>query len=385
MNTYRFPLCLLFVWLLSMGLTACSVSTANATPSRGLSADAFGAQQAPVPMPGPVKIISELPGEIQVISYSDPEVAVDTISTGLNNADNTAALPASKVTLEPKDGGMSIQVLPGDPAPKSVLVHVRVPNGSSIVIDSPRIAANVTIIGAVKDVTVQIQQGDITVRGARGNISLRTEGGSINVDERDEQDHTLELHAKEGGITVFALRAKVVATTTNGPIRFIGTLVAASSVSNNISEFTVTDTGDISIALPDNAKFRYKAFGGSRVVTDVARDVESCGLASSHDYDFHRRMLAGGELGRVEVSSAITTTNQVQGTYGKGILYFDTNRKNITIFDPPNPPSRSGGPSGSGTVGDCGQLSNENLAVANIDFTVHADSGSIWIHQIKMK
>ena len=384
MGTYIFILRLVFVLLSLTGLTACSVSRAGATPSNTVSLDGFSAQQLLVSAPVPVKIVSELPGEIQVISYPTQEVALDTISTRSNSAENTAALPESKVTLEFKDGGVSIQALPGEPAPEHVVLHVRVPQGSSIEVNSPRVATNVTVAGEVKNVRVQIQQGDIVVRGATGDLDLRTERGAISVDEHDTQNHTLELHAKEGGITLFALNAKVVASTTNGPIRFVGTLIPAGE-SNTISEFTVTGTGDISVALPDSARFRYRAFGGSRVVTDIAQNTEPCGLVSSRDYDFRRRALTSGELGRVEVGGAITTTNQVLGTYGKGVLYFETNRKIITVFDPPNPPPRSGGPAGRGTVGDCGQLSNENLAVANIDFIARAESGSIWIHQIKMR
>ena len=385
MNLRCFSLWLTLMLLLALGLTACDVSTAKATPKGGVSTAAYGAQQLLVSTPIPVKIVSELAGEIQVISYPAQEVAVDSVSIGSNGVEDTATLPESKVTLEFKDGGASIRALPGEPAPERILLHVRVPHGSSIEVNAPRAAADVTVAGEVKNVTVQIRQGDIAVRGATGDLNLRTERGAINVDEHDSQNHTLELHATEGGITLFALDAKVVASTTNGSIQFVGTLTTSKGDANRMSEFTVTGAGNVSVALPDNARFRYRAFGGSRVVTDVALDTESCGLVSTRDYDFRRRALNAGDVGRLEVGGTVTSTNQVQGTYGKGILYFETNRELITVFDPPNPPPRSGGPAGNGTVGDCGQLSKENLAVANIDFTARADSGSIWIHQIKMK
>ncbi len=378
MDLHCFGNWLILLLVSATGLTACGVPTANATPNTSVTADTFSAQQLPVSTAVPVTIISELPGEIQVISYPAQEVAIDAVST---DAENVSA----RVTLEFKNGGVLIQALNGGNAPDRLLLHVRVPHGSSVEVDAPRAAVEVVITGEVKNARVQLHQGNIVVRSATGDLNLRTDRGSIDADEHDDRGHTLELHANEGWINLFALNAKVVASTTNGSIQFVGTLLTASGESNNISEFTVTGAGDISIALPDNAKFRYRAFGGSRVVTDVARNTESCGLVSFPNYDFRRRALTGGDLGRIEVGGPITTTNQVLGTYGQGIVYFETNRNLITVFDPPNPPQRSSGPSGRGTIGDCGRLNTENLAVANIDLTAHADSGSIWIHQIDMK
>jgi hypothetical protein len=167
----------------------------------------------------------------------------------------------------------------------------------------------------------------------------------------------------------------------------VGTLLTANEApdGNALSEFTVKGAGDISISLPDSAHFRYRVFGAARVSTDLAREAEPCGIMLSPDYDFRRRPTAASETGRIDIGGTFTTTSQVQGTVGDGIIYFETNRKLITVFDPPNPPARSGGTSAGGTVGDCGRLTTKRLAVANIDFIARAESGSVWIHQIKMR
>ena len=390
MNARYAMLWSILILLLLPGTTACSVPRAGATPSSDVSLNVFGAQQLLVSSPVPVTIVSELSGEIQVISYPVAEVAVDSITTGRGNTEDAVALQAQQtnnVVLQFKDGGVLIQAQPGEAVPERILLHVRVPNGSSIIVDSPRAAASVIVAGETRDVRVQVRQGDIDVRGATGNLDLRTERGSIVVDHRDGQNRTLELHANEGEIALFALNAKVQASTTNGSIQFIGTLreMNGNAIGNFLSEFTIKGKGNISVALPNNTKFRFRAFGGANVLTDLARDAEPCGLVSSPDYDFHRRLLKVGDAGRIEVGGTFTNTSQVQGIYGNGILYFETDRNLITVFDPPNPLPRSGGSSAGGTIGDCGRLTTENLAVANTEFTVRADSGSIWIHQIKMR
>src|SRR5512141_246116 len=236
MRTRRFHLRL--VWPLSFLtlLTACSVYTASATPSGGFSAENFEAQQLTVSSPVAVTIVSELPGEIQVISYPAAEVAVDAITTGRGNSEDAATRQAqqgSHVTSEFKDGGVLIQARVGESTPDHFLLHVRVPHGSSIKVDSPRITANVNIAGETKDVTVQVRQGDIAVRGAMGELNLKTDRGSIVVDEHDGQNHTLDLRANTGSITLFALNAKVLASTTNGSIRFVGTLRETNGNSND--------------------------------------------------------------------------------------------------------------------------------------------------------
>jgi|GEM_PF-3657483 len=395
METYRFTLRLVLVLLTLTGLPACSVPRVGATPSRD-TLQGFGMQQLQeITTPTTVSITSELPGEIQVISYPDPEVAIDSITSGSGGAADTLVAYEADVVLKKLAGGnVSIQAKAGKGrVPERLLLHVRVPHGSSIVINpssvsSPAVTIDVIIAGEVKDVTAQVHQGNLTVRGATGNFDLSTGHGSISIDQRDRDglNHSFELRANEGGITLFALNAKVNASTTNGSIQFVGTLRTADggTSDNTLSEFNVKGAGDVSVALPGSAHFRYRAFGGARVIIDLAREAEPCGLLRRADYDFRRRPTSEGELGRIEIGGAITNTNQVQGTVGDGIIYFDTNRKAITVFDPPNPPPRSGGPSGSNTVGDCGRLSTDRLA-ANVDFTARAESGSIWIHQIKMK
>jgi hypothetical protein len=377
---------LLLVWS-----SACTVSRAGATPGSVVALDAYGAQHLSVTPPVRVTIVSEFPGEIQVISYPAAEVAVDSITTGQDNSVDGAALQALQandgVDLQFQDGGVLIRAQSNEVVAARLLLHVRVPNGSSVTVDSPQAAANVSIAGETRDVRVQVRGGDITVRGATGDLTLKTGQGSIIVDQHDNQHHTLELRASEGGIALFALNARVQASTTNGSIQFIGTLreMDGNSSGNALSEFTVKGQGNVSVALPSHAKFRFRAFGGASVIADLAREAEPCGLVSLPNYDFRRRLLNTGDAGLIEVSGAFTNTSQVQGVYGNGILYFETDRNVISIFDPSNPPARSDGPSAHGTVGDCGRLNNANLSAANIDFTLRADSGTIWIHQINMR
>jgi hypothetical protein len=382
---------LLFL-LLATGLSGCTVSTAKATSNFSVSAEVFDAQQLIVAGPLPVTIVSDLPGEIQVVSYPVPEVAIDVITTGQGASEDEATLQARRgvsITMQYKDGGVLVQVLRAENSANRAVLHVRVPDESSIFVESPQANAHVAISGSIKDAKIRIQQGDVVVRGAAGNLDVKTGRGAITVDERSGEVRALDLQANAGNITVFALNAKVTARTTDGSIRFVGTLRATSGSldqGDTRSEFAVNGAGDITVALPDNAKFRYRAFGGARVISDVARDVEACGFISSTVYDFLRRRSSGAaEVGRVEFGGTYTNTSQVQGTLGNGIAYFETNRNLLTIFDPANPPARSGGPAASGFVGDCGRFTTANLAVANIDFTVRADLGTIWIHQINMR
>ena len=375
--------------------SGCQGISPGTPPASDPPGEVFGARHLQIAPGETVKIENDVGGDVQVTAYPADEVGLDYILTGWGNTEDQAtaeALSNLTVTLEHGSSGAVIWArLSNNPGPapnaqNSVLLHVRVPQTSHV--DVHALWGNVQIVGAVQSATVHTNGGDITVQGVTGPLSLTTGHGAIVADERDSNPVHLELRASGGNITVYALIATVVAQTTNGSIQFVGTLQESSENAPQFtgSGFKTSGKGNIVVALPNTLKYRFRAFGGARVLTDFALDAEPCGMfiGQVSEYDFSRRK-AVGNFGRVEVSGVFTQTSQVQGTMGDKIFYFETDRTTVTIFDPPNHPPRAASPAASGTIGDCGRMTTPNLAVARTDFTAQADSGDIWIHQIDMQ
>ncbi len=375
------------------------VLSASTPPAADPPSDLFGARQLPAPPGATVTINSDLNGDVQVIAFPADEVALDYVMTGWGSTENDAAAEAASnltVTLEPAANGVLIWArLNNDPGQvpnpqNSVQLHVRVPQSSHVVVES--VLGNVTVLGAVQSASVHTGGGDIVARGATGPLRLITNHGSIVADERSPQPVRLELRTTGGNITIFALMATVVAHTTNGSIRFVGTLgeADANQPESAQSEFKTSGNGAVVVALPDTLTYQFRAAGSARVLADFAPEVEPCGLLDSPtgEYDLRMRQTAG-YFGRIEATGAITPTNYLEGTLGQGVFFFHTDHKLITIYDPSNHPPREkarekGAPT-SGMIGYCGRFNDANVKDVKTFFTVQTGSGDIWIHQIKMQ
>jgi hypothetical protein len=386
MFSHRFSLLIMFVCV-AWWLSGCQDNLPGSSPADDPPSDIFGAKQLQVASGATVTIDNRINGEVQVTAYPGNEVALDFVVTGYGTSEDLAtaeALHGILVTLESVPGGVQVlsrqnPAAPGALNPQDhILLHLRVPQTSPV--DVKGTNGNIKVEGVQQPVTVHTNAGTITARGIAGDLTLSTEQGPIDVDERDVRDapaRHLSLKATGGNISIFAVSVSVDATATNGSIQFVGTLIGSDNT------FTASGTGNVVVALPNRIYYRYRALGGTRVLTDFPNDVEACGnLGETGDYDFSMRP-SSSELGRAEIAGDFTTTSLVQGTMGKGVFFFETDRKTAAFFEPLNQAPRTPGPAPSrGWVGDCGRVTTPNLDAAKIDFTARADTGDIWIHQI---
>ena len=368
------------------------LSAAPAVPIIDPTGNVFGAKQLRIAPGNTVTIDNDFGGEVQVVAYPTEEVALDYILTGSGNTDNDAAADASSlvtVTLESRPDGARIWARPSNvtgqvPDPqKSPLLHVRVPQRSRVIVQSVR--GNVTLSGAVEDGWVHTGSGDITARGSAGPLQLVTDHGAISVDEHADGSAHLDLNAS-GDITIFAFEAIATVHTTGGNIRFIGTFFQPNngSIENIDSDFQASGSGNIDIAVPDNLIYRFKTMGGTRVVADFAPAAEPCGQFDSSMREFQLTMgRASGNVGRVEASGTTTSTGYLEGTTVHGIFFFRTNRDPIAIYDPLDHPQRTPSALPDRMIGYCGRFTDaDNAKDLRPFFTVQAESGEIWIHQI---
>ena len=332
-------------WMAVIGLwcsvvlvfTGCGVGGASAGAA---SADVYLAHPRAIP-PGTrtmQHVINGLGGGVFIVTGRNDEIAADVMATVSGSSLEAARIGAAqRITLTNDADKVEVRLLPEasgtntDSRYKAVL-HLAVPS----TVDLPDIsthAGNVEVYGNVGKVTAVISNGgNIEIRGADGNIDLTTDGGSITADIMRGRDIT--LHAANGSIDLHAVEALVSAATTNGSVRFSGTLRAGRT-----HYFTTTAGGGIQIALPaypagyPNPQI-YRAYVTTSAspinVEYPARGTDNkalpiCGfIHSSGPYDYHVETTPA-TMGRIEVSPVVTGTYFFSGTLGTTYFRFDTN------------------------------------------------------------
>ncbi len=311
---------LIGVWCsLALALTGCAPSAPRGGTA---SADVLYAFSRAIPrnttaLPA---ISNLLNGDIIVVTGSEGEVALDAFATGNGPSRETARILADKgVAINNADNGISIRRAEGLNGQEVAALtkdwlHVRVPPDR----DLPPISVgtgNIEVYGRVGKVTAVISEtGDIRVRGANGDVNLTTQKGSIIADIM--AGHAIKANAKEGNLDICAVGAFVTASTTNGWVRFIGTLQGGQT-----HTFSTTGAGSIQIALPaypkDHPKgqvYRVTATTtGSPISTEYPAyryqsgdSLPICGfIYGSGPYDYHVENTTA-KTGRIEVSPALT-------------------------------------------------------------------------------
>jgi hypothetical protein len=219
------------------------------------------------------------------------------------------------------------------------LLHVLTPPSTELP-DVSTHAGNIEVCGDVGNLTAAVSgKGDIKARGANGDVRLTTEQGSITADILSGHAITARAIA-EGNIDIRAEEAVVTAATNSGNIRFYGSLHPGA-----VHRFTVTDTGNIHVAVPaypDPAKqiiyrittsdnpvqIDYPALGATRQALSI------CGfIHGSGPYDYHVENTAA-PLGRIEISPVITGAYFFTGTLAASYFRFDTNQTRVSFYTP---------------------------------------------------
>ncbi len=350
-------------------------------------------------------VINGLRGGVVVVADRDDEIAADIMATVSGSSLEDVRLRAGRrITVTNDANRVEVRLLPGDggndsDSQISALLHVAVPPA----IDLPGISlpsGNLEVYGDVGRVTGVISnEGSIEVRGANGDVNLSTPKGSITADVM--QNHTITLRAGGGNIDLHAVNAVVSAATTNGNVRFIGTLQPGQTHS-----FATTAAGAIELALPaypagspqpqiyrsyittsgSPVNVEYPALGA-----DDKTALPICGfIHSSGPYDYHVENTQAA-MGRIEVSPVVTGTYFFSGTLATNYFRFDTNQTRVSFYTP-LPQSIH--------IYTAEQLNQINLGKASIDpdckpaleadskdaivLKLNTDSGPVSIQQMRM-
>jgi hypothetical protein len=394
------------LWCLCL-LTGCSGGIASAsrnTASTSMLA-AVGAPAAPpevfdaVPLSGVgsgmVTIETDLPADINVVAFPFNEVALDYISQGWSkdNSDEAAKAEAQKnisVTLQPVAGGALIWARPltPDTNPRdNVKLHVRVPRGASLVIKATK-GGSITVSGDLASVHTHTSGGAIDVKGATGALQLATENGSISVDcaAQGPVQH-LELHALNGDINIFGVGTNVLASTTAGNIRFVGSLNGQDNV------FSTNGDGRILIALPDNVSYQFQADGYARVFNDFLPTSLICAEAIGGNLA-QSSSLSPAHLGQIVASDPIITPTftykSVAGRYLSGnqperpFLYFKTNHTQLVRVSPDSDVGLNGGNAAAGWWSpECDALKQRFAQQSEVGLRVSAERGEVLLRLIR--
>jgi hypothetical protein len=314
---------------------------------RSFPLEVFDAKLLPGVGPGMITINADLPANITVVAFPSDAVGLDYMTLGgVNASEQVTAAEAHKyvvVSLERVTGGAEVWARRLNPAANgndTVKLHVRVPHNASLEINTTE-GGVIKVSGPVNSIYVHTAVGPITVDGAIGPVNLTTDNGAINVDAfaqpQSNSVQQLEMHAANGDINVMAVGANVQATTTEGNIRFIGSLIG----DNN--SFMTSGTGRVLATLPSDLTYRFDIESKQRVVNDFIPATLICAMATSQD----TRMWTEASpdlIGQIEASDSVVTTTysvlSVAGRYQpvnqpeRPYLFFADNHSQIKRFSP---------------------------------------------------
>jgi hypothetical protein len=297
----------------------------------------------------PLRAINNINGDIVVIAALSTEVAADAVETGTGINVEAARIEAQdhmSLTTEAR----LVQILPqsemnpGDHA----WIHIRVPPGELLAKVST-VNGNIGIYGPVGDVTAAVAaNGNIEVMGGNGTVNLATANGSITADLMPDKNVT--AHANKGNVEVIAVNAVVTATTTDGAVRFIGTLKEGAA-----HVLTTTVGGAVTVAVPGYPKkdekkgwppnkVIYRVFAQTAfqpIFVDYPPDQPNdqvplaiCGVIhhlGPYDYHVERTQF---HFGHFEIMPVLTTTFFLSGTLTPKYYLFETNQPQVRFFTP---------------------------------------------------
>jgi len=256
-------------------------------------------------------------------------------------------------------------------------MHVRVPDSSSLDINA-RKGGDILVRGDLNGVHAHTLVGNIIVHSATGALQLTTDHGSLDADSRSPDGKTarVELHALNGNITLFNLGSSVLATTTGGNIRFVGSLAGMNN------SFSTTGAGSIVLALPADISYSFEAAGGGHVINDFTPGTLICGMVDN-PAAMMKPQPSPDVMGYIDVSGPVTSTNYISGTLKPdGYFRFYTNRSEISRHSP----NVSNQPNGANAANvfwaaRCEKINPQELGT--VQFTARAEKGTITTRLIR--
>jgi hypothetical protein len=356
--------------------------------------EVFDAVTLPGVGAGMVTIETDLPADITVVAFPSDEVGLDYIAQGGGSTEQLSAAEAHKnvaVALDRVAGGALIWARLLSPAADTrdyVKLHVRVPHHASLVVKATN-GGNVTVSGEMASVHVHTARGTITVNGVVGPAQLMTENGSINVDAfaqpQSNQVQHLELHARSGDINLMAVGANVLAATTEGNIRFVG------SLSGDNNSFSTTGNGRVLVTMPNDLSYRFDVESRQRIVNDFMPATLICAMAKSPD----TRMSTAPSpdlIGQIVSSDPVITTTysfkSVAGRYReKPYLYFRDDHSVVTRFLPEGDVLPNGGNAAQAFWSpDCDSVKqqiDQNTPPPTVGLHISAETGEVVLRLIR--
>ena len=320
----------------SLVLEGCSPTDATSLSAAApATADVFGAQQVPAGPNETIVIEKTVAGPIYVVAYpsvnSNPaadEVALDYIVVGQGRSHEEALQAARQQRIDfgrGQDNRIRIDVPALNGTQNTVQLFVRVPKGSSLIINST--VGDIAIAGPVQNVAARLASGNIEASGVMGDAILGTDKGNIRTAQRSTAA-MLVLNTMEGNITTYAVNAEVEATVgRQGSIRFVGTL-------REVSNFNTKGDGNVTVVLPDTNKYAVHTDGGKKVTVDYNAEMEVCSASKTSDYRYE--MGPTDDLyGRIELSEVISGSPGVVDTFiSKNSYILITDRPHIIMTSP---------------------------------------------------
>jgi hypothetical protein len=373
----------------------------SAAPAQPFPLEVFDAESLPSSVgAGMVTIETDLPAEITVVAFPSPDIGLDYMTQGGGNSEQAAAAEAHtnvSVTLSSVTGGALIWARllnPNANANDRVRLHVRVPHNTSLVVKATK-GGDITVSGEVGSVHAHTPVGTITVDNVIGPLQLTTENGSINVDAyaspQSNQVQPIELHARNGDINLTAVGANVLAETTGGNIRFIG------SLNGDNNSFATTGNGRVLAALPNDLTYSFDVENRQRVVNDFMPSTLICAMATSPDTRIWAQQ-SPDLIGQMVASDPVITTTtrsfkSVAGRYRSGnqperpYLYFEDKHSQVTRFSPQGDVLPNGGNAAQAFWSpDCEtvkQLVVQNAQPLTARLRIRAETGEVILRLIR--
>ncbi len=333
--------------MLVVGCNRTDPTTANRTQE-----DIFVEEVATVPAASPL-VLQHVKndinnGDVVIVAKRPAEIVADADELGsgasaelARNEARTHMSLANSVNAVELRGQVDDQTHGPDPADRSWL-HLDAPP-DTILPDVSTHTGNIEIMGKFGNITANVlTNGNITIMGADGDVNLSTALGSIRADIMPA--HALTVHANRGNVDLVARWAAVRAGTTEGNVRFVG------SLQNSMTHiFTTTAGGSITVAVPaypvnypQPVIYRVHAQTSAQpIVIDYPPDRKSdgnplpiCGVihnAGPYDYHIERAQI---NFGHIVVTPVVTAPFYFSGTLTTSYYRFDTDRAQLSFFTP---------------------------------------------------
>ncbi len=142
------------------------------------------------------------------------------------------------------------------PAAPAFDVDLRVPKGTSIVINGFNLA--ITVDGFDGTVTITTVSGQISVANSRGDFKISSNRGNVTIESSSGQLH---VAGNYGVLSLLHSHGELSAATIMGTVRFAGLIAAGDSVSLE------TDHGPVEVEIADASDVTVQASTTSGVVT----------------------------------------------------------------------------------------------------------------------